>query len=272
MSDRDTTPLLRANEAKWDARAREHVGSAFYALAALREGQDPLADFEWEALGDLRGRDVVHLQCHLGNDTIALARAGASVVAVDFSATAIELARVLAEDCGVSIDYVHSDVHDSTAALQGRDFDVLYTGKGALNWLPDLTRWARVVHSLLRPDGRLCLVEFHPVASAADEVQPDLPRGLRLKFDYRADDVIHSQKSATYTGGRIDGPCDSYEWAHGLGDVINALVAAGMRIDALHEHSTSPWTPWAANAAWVRMPAGAPNTPLLYTLQATRER
>ncbi len=264
--------MREANRASWDARAPLHVGSAAYGLDRLRAGAGPLGHFEWEHLGELTDRDVVHLQCHIGSDTVALARSGAKVSGVDISGVSVDAARHLATQCGLAVEYVRSDVYDAVDAVGGDRFDVVYTGKGALNWLPDPARWARVVAALLRPGGRLCLVEFHPLVFAAADEQSHPRAGLWLDHDYFGGAVVRDDAEQTCTGDTIDGPAETYEWLHGLGDVINALVRAGLRIDALDERDITPWWPWeglTATQGWWCLPEGAPKLPLTYALRAT---
>ncbi|SDP56515.1 Methyltransferase domain-containing protein [Actinopolyspora xinjiangensis] len=261
----------RANRISWDASAPLHAASSFYDLEGIVAGNQPLADFEWEALGDLRGRDVVHLQCHIGSDTVALARAGADVTGLDFSPRSVEVAEELAVRCGQRMEFVTADVHEAAEVLGWARFDVVYTGKGSLGWLPDLDAWARVVAELLRPGGVLCLVEFHPVLGAAADEQPDVHSGLWLDYDYHHS-AVHSHGEVTYTGDAMPEGNETFEWAHGLGGTINALIGAGMRVEALHEHESSPWLPWPGgvrDAYWFRLPPGAPRLPMLFTLRAS---
>ena len=139
--DAQTQEMVAANEADWDARAPLHAASAFYDWPA----EFWFADYEWEDLGPLEGRDLLHLQCHLGNETIAFARRGARTSGLDLSAESLEAARRIADEAGVEVDYVHANVYDAVDAVHGRQFDVVYTGKGALCYLPELNEWAEVV-------------------------------------------------------------------------------------------------------------------------------
>jgi 2-polyprenyl-3-methyl-5-hydroxy-6-metoxy-1,4-benzoquinol methylase len=160
--DAQTRQMVAANEADWDARAPLHAASRFYSQPA----EYWFADYEWADLGRLDGRDVLHLQCHLGTETIAFARRGARVTGLDLSRKSLEEARQIAADAEQDIEYVY----DAVDALRGRQFDVVYTGKGALCYLPDLQQWAEVVRDLLRPGGTLYTVEFHPMLNALREV------------------------------------------------------------------------------------------------------
>jgi SAM-dependent methyltransferase len=177
-----TQRWVRTNRLWWDERATSHAESAFYDLAGFRAGRNDLRPFELDELGvDPAGLDLVHLQCHLGTDTLSWAQHGARVVGLDFSTPAIEWARALAEDCRLEAEFVVGDVFDAVKLLGRRTFDVVYTGIGALSWLPDLDRWAKVVASLLRSGGVLYLVEIHPLLWSFSD--GDAPA---LRWDYFA--------------------------------------------------------------------------------------
>ncbi|MGW1072748.1 class I SAM-dependent methyltransferase [Streptomyces sp. NPDC002537] len=271
--------MLRANERNWDARTPVHVGSAFYGLDGSRAPGDWFAPFEWEDVGPLDGRSVLHLQCHLGTETRAFAERGAArTVGLDFSAAAVEQARELAHDAGQDVEFVRADVHDAVAALGGRRFDVVYTGKGALCYLPDLDRWARIAHALLRPGGLLYVVEFHPLFNSLGPVpHPDEERGvLRLRHDYLSGrGPLRIDNTRTYTDGPpLRGATVSYEWRHGMGDVVGAVAGAGLRVDVLRETELLPWPRFPdmvrGEGGWWRLPEDAPRVPLMFALGATR--
>jgi SAM-dependent methyltransferase len=152
-----------ANLARWEESVPLHAESDLYDLVGFRSGRDDIRPFELVELGDVAGLDLVHLQCHLGTDTLSWARHGARVVGLDFSPAAVEVATQLAIDCEIEADFVCSDVYNARNALAGRSFDVVYTGIGALGWLSDLDEWAREVAGLLRPGDVLYLVEIHPI-------------------------------------------------------------------------------------------------------------
>ena len=165
---------LAINRANWDSRVPHHERG--YGLERFREDPTYLsaeASLDRARLGDVAGFDVVHLQCHIGHDTLSLARLGARMTGLDFSLPALEVARQLAADCGAAIDFVHAEVHDAVAALGRERFDLVYTGLGALCWLPDVRRWASIVAALLRPRGRLFIREGHPVLFALSDARAD---------------------------------------------------------------------------------------------------
>lgn len=279
MEAADPTPsdMILANKANWDARTPIHLDSDFYDLPGVRAGSDGLADFELAALAALGARDGVHLQCHLGTDTISLGRTGIRMTGLDLSAEAVRAAGTLAADCALDIDYHQADVYDAVDVL-GRDrFDLVYTGKGALCWLPDLPRWAATVAGLLRPGGSLYLVEFHPIMTSAAEDQPELADGvLHLARDYSSRAATASDAGWTYTDGpRLACARLSYEWSHGLGDVITAVAGAGMVISGLAEYPVCPWPRYPdmvrdGRSGWWRLPDRAPQIPLIYALRAVR--
>ncbi|MEV7345221.1 class I SAM-dependent methyltransferase [Streptomyces sp. NPDC093544] len=269
--------MMRANQANWDSRTPIHVASRFYGL---HEDLDParwFAAFEWEDLGELAGLDVLHLQCHLGTETIAFAERGARAVGLDISEASVAAATEIAARAGADIAYVRANVYDAVEALGGRQFDVVYTGKGALCYLPDLDRWATTIAQLLRPEGLLYIAEFHPLLnSLGPKPAQDESGELLLRHDYLGGrDAVHRDATYTYTDGpAVRGATDSYEWMHGLDDVINALIGAGLRIRRLRESDELPWPRWPqmtrTPSRWWRLPETEPRIPLLYGLLASR--
>lgn len=249
---------LRVNRANWDSRAAVHVQG--YGIDALVEDPDRLSDvvaFDRPRLGDLTGLDVVHLQCHLGTDTLSLARLGARMTGVDLSGASLAAARSLAERAGTAIDYVESDVYAAPEALGGRQFDLVYTGIGAICWLPSIARWAQTVARLLRPGGRLFVRDGHPVlnsvlATTAGAEHPDRaqqawitgPGGLTPSLElpyFEQDRPVVWEDETTYGGtGAVAHP-RSMEWNHGLGEIVTAVLDAGLELTSLTEHDSVPW-------------------------------
>jgi SAM-dependent methyltransferase len=275
--DGATRRMIAANAANWDARTPVHERSAFYGLDGTRDAEYWFADFEWEDLGRLSGRDVLHAQCHLGTETIAFARRGARTVGLDISPESIRTAGRIASEAGVDVEYVCADVYAAIEVLGTERFDVVYTGKGAVCYLPDVERWAAIVHELLKPGGRVYLVEFHPLLNALGPApRPDASEQLLLLHDYlEGRGALERDSTYTYTDGpALQDATVAYEWAHGLGDVVNAFIGAGLRIDRLRESEPIPWPRWPhmdrTERGWWRLPASAPRIPLLYALLATK--
>ena len=231
------------NLANWESRVPHHAASDSYGLQTYRDDLGRLSDvvrFDLPRLGAIADLDVVHLQCHIGTDTLSLSRLGARVAGLDFSAGAIDVARELAASTGVDIEYVVADVYDAVEALGGDRFDLVFTGIGALCWLPSITRWAQTVAGLLRSGGELFIREGHPVLWAMDDPRPD---GLvALEYPYFETDGVPFSDLQTYVDheGELAAP-DIVHFNHGLAEIFNALWSAGMDITLFEEHDTVPW-------------------------------
>ena len=232
------------NRASWDERVPAHVASPDYQVERFAEDPGFLSSvvrFDLPRLGNISGLRGVHLQCHIGTDTVSLARLGASMTGLDFSAPAVEQARLLAARAGASARFVQADVYAAADVLGRGGFDLVYTGIGALCWLPDIRRWAAVVAGLLRPGGRLFCREGHPMLwTLDDERDDDL---LVVRYPYFERDAAAGVRGRRHVRRDRRGlPAQRrYEWNHGLGEIVTALLEAGMDITALTEHDSVPW-------------------------------
>ncbi len=267
----DDAARIAANMAMWDERVPIHVEGAFYDVEGFRSGRRRLAvePFEVDELGEVAGRSLLHLQCHFGLDTLSWARLGARVTGLDFSAPAIEAASQLAADIGVDADFVQADLYDAVTALGHRTFDVVYTGKGALIWLPDISAWATVCAALLAPGGTFYLSEFHPVADIFAW------ESLELERSYFDREPLYDESTGTYAD--LDAPTThnaSYEWQHPLGTVITALVDAGLEIQFLHEYGFTLFPRWPflerRDDGTFVLPPELPQLPLIYSVRALK--
>ena len=270
------------DKAWWDERAPVHAASRDYAVHDLIADPGRLSgvvEFDVPRLGDVTGLRGVHLQCHIGTDTLSLSRLGAHMTGLDFSPASVAIARRIAAEAGAVIDYVESDVYNAPLALGENRFDLVYTGIGALIWLPDVHRWAEVVASLLRPNGRLFLREGHPVLWAIDEQRTD---ALVLGYPYfERPEPTRFQSDGTYVDTDTDTDTDitfrhteSREWNHGLGELITALLDAGMELTMLVEHDSVPWEALPGRmhrreGEWY-LDDNGDRLPLSYTLQAVK--
>jgi SAM-dependent methyltransferase len=231
------------NRANWDERAPAHAASLDYARQQFLEDPSFLSAvvrFDLPLLGEIRGRRGVHLQCHIGSDTISLARLGATMTGVDFSPASVAEARRLSAECQAGVEFVEADVYDTVAALGGRTFDLVYTGIGALCWLPSVSRWAAVVAELLAPGGRLFLREGHPMLWSLDERHTD---ALVVDYDYfeRPEPMVFDEQG-TYVETEVQFQNTvTHVWNHGLGEIVTALLDAGMQLTGLVEHDSVPW-------------------------------
>jgi len=222
---------IAVNRRLWDQRAALHQTTYFLEDPLASDTQ--LAPFELAELGDLAGQRVCHLQCHLGGDSLSLARLGATVVGVDFSPVAIDYARRRAHDDGFDdrVTFVCASVDEATEHVDGA-FDGVYTSWGVLCWLPDLHTWSRTAHDLLTRGGWLYLAETHPYATASR--WPTYPYGGSTAF-LDEDQGDYSDPDAVFEHPQ------SWQWNHGLGEIVTALAAAGFRVEWLHEYAVSSW-------------------------------
>lgn len=267
----------RTNLENWESRVPVHTGAGGYDLQRFVDDPDALSDvvaFDASRLGDLTGLRVVHLQCHIGTDTLSLARLGANVTGVDFSPTALAAARDLSERAGPSIRLVESAVDDVPERLP-ETFDLVYTGVGALNWLPSVRRWATVIAGLLQPGGRLYLRDGHPMAYALDDERTD--RLLVVEYPYfETQEPQRWETPHSYTESRepLEYPV-TYEWNHGLGEIVQAVIDAGLRLTRLEEHREIEWPffGWMrpTNRGGFVLPDRPERLPLMYSLEAVKD-
>ncbi|SKA88843.1 Methyltransferase domain-containing protein [Agreia bicolorata] len=273
------TDYLNANRDNWNDRASAHAvrTGVGYQVQRYIDDRNLISDvvrFDRERLGPIEGLRTVHLQCHIGTDTLSLARLGAHVTGLDFSPVALDEARALVEESGDAVDFVESDVYSAVDALGEDGFDLVYTGIGALCWLPSIERWAAVVASLLKPGGRLFIREGHPILWTMDERLAD---DLHLRFPYfEQSDPLEWNDEASYV--ETDRPITAtktYEWNHGIGEIVTALLNAGLTLTMLVEHDSVPWR--ALPGQMLMRPDGefalderAGVAPLSYTIQAVK--
>jgi SAM-dependent methyltransferase len=265
------------NLANWESRVDLHVGPNGYSIDALLSDPARVSDtvrIDRPLLGDVTGLDVVHLQCHLGTDTLSLARLGArSVTGLDFSPKAIAHCRSLFGRAGVAVRFVEADVHDAVAAL-GRDFDLAYASVGAINWIPSIARWMQVAAGLLRPGGRLYLRDVHPMAMVID---PASDAELRLRYPYgETAQPVTLEDDTSYVGeGRLSAPT-THEWSHGIGEIVQGAIDAGLVITGLHEHCFADWKAFSTmveiEPGRFVLPEAPERLPLLFTLTAAKPR
>lgn len=233
---------LAANRASWDARAPAHAVSATYDLDRFT---DPLhlssvVRFDQQRLPDLRGLTGVHLQCHIGTDTVSLARLGARMTGVDFSGESLRVAQRLSQRSETPVTFVESDVYSALEALEPGSFNVVYTSVGALCWLPDIAEWAAVVAGLLRPGGLLHVREGHPMLWSLDVHHRDRLVVGHSYFEH-PEPVVMCETGSYVATDRDFSHLVTHEWNHGLGEIITALLANGMDLTMLVEHDSVPW-------------------------------
>ncbi|MBW3555545.1 MAG: class I SAM-dependent methyltransferase [Actinobacteria bacterium] len=270
--ERDDPDPVAANRRLWDARTPIHLRSSFYDVEGFLSGRSSLHDLEVEEVGEVDGRSLLHLQCHFGMDTLSWARRGARVTGADFSPVAIKEARRLSAELGIAARFVESDIFRLPRVLE-ETFDVVFTSYGALCWLPDIARWAEVAAGFVRPGGFLYVVEMHPAAMTLSD-EPGI-RQLRIGYPYwTGGEPLRFEEEGTYADYDAPIKLPEYVWNHGLGEIVTALIDAGLVLEFLHEHDCTIYQqlPFMKRGpdGWWRLPSTMPALPLLFSLRARR--
>jgi SAM-dependent methyltransferase len=267
----DVEESFAINKARWSEVVEIHARSPFYRVPQFLAGEDVLYPIESAEIGPLQGKRLLHLQCHMGLDTLCLARRGAVATGLDFSPQAIAKAEELSRTSGIPARFVEGNVYD-TPGLIAAPFDVVYVTWGAICWLPDIARWAEVVARMLAPGGFLYLLEGHPFAHVLEQAAADDP--LVATYDYfQGVEPLVFRDEATYADAdaKIVNR-ESHEWNHTISSILNALIRAGLLLEWLHEHDTLAWRLYKCLEEgpdrMFRLPAGRPKLPLAFSLKA----
>ena len=266
---------FEANKSLWEVWTRIHAAGDFYDLAGFKAGGVRIRPYEIELVGDVAGKSLLHLQCHFGIDTLSWARLGARVTGADISPSAVDLARMLAVELGFpEARFVELNLYDLPSALEG-EFDVVYTSRGVLGWLPDIRAWARVVAHFVAPGGTFFITEAHPVMNVFEN-DGVAPGELRLAYPYWEHEA---PLTFPVTGSYADPDADvgdetEHSWDHGLGEVVTALIEAGLVVERLVEH---PFLDWKVdflvddgNDRWVLPSGSGGELPLMFSLLARK--
>ena len=263
------------NRANWDSRVPIHVKSDEYGLQRYVDNAHHLSavvSFDQHKLPSVSGKKLIHLQCHIGTDTVSWARLGAEVTGIDFSERSIEAAWHLSSDSGTSARFVVSDVYDSPSIIPEK-FDVVYTGVGAICWLPYIRRWAQVVSSFLEPGGIFYMREGHPIVWALDYERDDEQIVVRHPYFEQSEPSSWSEDT-TYGGDGVIANPDMFDWNHGMAEVLQALIDAGLRIDRVEEYDSLEWEAGPVNDLGedgrYRLRKGRERLPVMWSVLATK--
>jgi SAM-dependent methyltransferase len=226
------------NKKRWNELVGIHAGTEEYDIESFLAGQNTLKPVELNILGDVKGKSLLHLQCHFGMDTISWSRLGAKATGVDFSDTAIELASEIARKAGTDTKFVCSNVYDLRDNLEG-EFDIVFTSIGVLCWLKDIEEWGKIVAHFLKSGGTFLLYESHPFMWVLDDEE----EGMKIKYSYWhteeplvwEEDGTYANKEAKVTNKK------SYEWQHSVGDILNSLIKGGLVIQEIGEYPDIWW-------------------------------
>ncbi len=271
---------IRENLESWDSLAHMHAqgeGAEFYRIEQWLAGETKLAPWEIEEVGSVEDKSLLHMQCHIGTDTLSWAREGAIVTGLDFSPSAIEEASRFADMLGFDdARFIVSRVSDAVEALGGEQFDIIYTGRGALCWLPDLKDWARVCATLLKPGGFLYLEESTPTVNIMDlENGPEGPR-LVAKYDLFEQGPISEVGEGSYANPDWPGERTTHCWEYRYDTLFEAIKEAGFRVEQFSERDELFFSPWPellepSRANYWKLKEGQVRIPLSFTLRAIKE-
>jgi len=234
--DNKYAKFFEVNKGTWDKKVRIHAASKFYDVENFKKGKTSLNRYELEELDNVKGKTLLHLQCHFGQDTLSWDRLGASCTGIDFSEEGIKKARNLNAELGLNSKFIACNLYDVPKKVTG-EFDIVFTSYGVIGWLPDLTTWAKIIESKLKKGGIFYLIEFHPIVWMFDYLQSP----PKLMYPYQKSEVIYEEYKGTYTDNEAEIISKEYGWNHGLGEVVSALTNAGLHIEFLHEFDKSPY-------------------------------
>jgi len=257
-----------ANRESWNKRTMIHKDSAFYDLDGFRKGKSSLNKIELEQLGDVKGKSLLHLQCHFGQDTLSWQRLGADCTGVDLSDEAIRVAGELNAELGLNAKFICCNVYDLPAHLDEK-FDIVFTSYGTIGWLPDLDKWASIINLYLKPGGCFYMVDFHPVLWMMDE---DFKS---VRYDYFNTEVIAEGISGTYTNRDAPIRSKEYSWNHPFSELLGALIRSGLTIELFNEYPYSPYNCFnhleqGADGMW-RIKGMEEKMPMLYSIRAVKK-
>ena len=260
----------KGNLELWNELTPIHDGSEFYDVDGFKNGRNTLTSIELEEVGDVSGKSLLHLQCHFGMDTMSWARLGAKVTGVDFSDKAIALARSLSKETGIKANFICSDIYKLPEVLNKKS-DIVFTSTGVLCWLPDLKRWGETIAHFLKPGGVFYIFEEHPFTVVFDNSAGVTELKVTQSYFHTAEPVAWEVKGS-YTGEKTDRLHTSYEWTHSMGDIINALINAGLRIEFIHEFTLCSWRRFPFmeqdEGGWWRLKGN--KIPLTFSLKASK--
>ncbi|WP_405291183.1 class I SAM-dependent methyltransferase [Algibacter sp. Ld11] len=263
----NNSKYFKTNKATWNQKVKVHAESDMYDMEAFKKGKSSLMPYELEALGDVTGKTLLHLQCHFGQDTLSWSRLGAKCTGVDLSDEGIKLAKSLNEELELDAEFLCCNVLETSQHIKEK-FDIVFTSYGVIGWLPDLKPWGKMVAERLKQGGTFFMAEFHPIVWMFDYLNEE----PIMTYGYMQDEVIYEEYEGTYANQKSTITSKEYGWNHGLGEVISALAEAGLHIEYLTEHNESPYNvlPNLAETDNGMFVTKDKLYPLIFTLKATK--
>lgn len=259
---------IEKNKAAWNTRTDHHFKSTFYDVDGFIKGQDSLNDIELKLLGNIEGKTILHLQCHFGQDTISLARKGASVTGVDLSDNAINKAMQLAKETNADVTFICCDIYDLPEHLD-KQFDIVFTSYGTIGWFPDLDKWAAIVSMFLKPGGKFVFAEFHPVVWMYDS------NFEKPTYPYAKSEPIVETEQGTYADLAAPITTETVTWNHSISEVLTSLIKYGLEINSFDEFDYSPYNCFNHTMEFepkkFRIEHFGNKIPMVYSLGATKK-
>ncbi len=259
---------IEINKNSWNKKTDIHYDSDFYDNANFIKGQSSLNKIELDLLGDVKGKSILHLQCHFGQDTISLDRLGAHSTGIDLSDKAIERAKELASLTNSDAKFICCDIYELPQYLD-KEFDIVFTSYGTIGWLPDLNKWAQIVSRFLKPNGKFVFVEFHPVVWMFDD------NFNKIKYNYFNTGPIVENEEGTYADKNAPISQDYVMWNHGISEVLNGLIENGLEIKSFNEFDYSPYNCFKETIEYepkeYRIKHLGNNIPMVYSILATKK-
>lgn len=273
----DTNQSYEANRNWWDAVTKAHVQSSYYGLESFLKGRNTIPEYVTKEIGDITAKKLLHLQCHFGQDTLSLARMGASVTGIDFGGEAIERAKQLTGEIGVEARFMRTNVYDLPEILN-EQFEVVFTSNGVLAWLHDLDAWGKIIANSLLPGGVFYISDFHPLMESLQDERPiERPEDLFVAYPYFTTGTpwfTSGENSTDYADRELCLDLETFEWFHSLQDILSATLDAGLEIELFREHQ---FCVYQARQGMVKekdglwhMPKGISEIPLMFSLRARK--
>jgi SAM-dependent methyltransferase len=259
--------IFDQNKNAWNKKTPFHLKSEMYNLEDFKNGKSSLNFIEIEELGDVKGKSMLHLQCHFGQDSLSWARMGANVTGVDFSDEAIYAANLLRDELKLDAKFICSNIYNLKSNLDEK-FDIVFTSYGTIGWLPDLIKWGKLISHYLKQGGIFYIVEFHNMVWMFDN------NFTKFKYSYFNQGVIEEEVEGTYADTDAPLKQSEYGWNHPLSDVINALVQNGLKIEFIHEFPFSVYNVFSNSVkgedGWWRIKGMENIIPMMFSIRANK--
>jgi SAM-dependent methyltransferase len=231
---KEASDYININKQTWNDKTDVHIASEFYDMKGFLDGKSTLNSIELELLEDISGKNILHLQCHFGQDTMTFSRMGAKATGIDFSDKAVEKAREFSAKLNLDTSFICCDIYDAPNQLDEK-FDIVFTSYGTIGWFPDLDKWANVIAHFLKPNGQFIMADFHPVVWMFDNDFNE------VFYSYFNIEPIIEEESGTYAETEADLQTKSIGWNHPISEILNSLLQSGLELKQFNEYDYSPY-------------------------------